>query len=904
VETASAGSLAGLLLDFGDGVAALRELLVQPELRADSALDAFLLAAGLNQIVDESVHRPVPVADRVARAAPRRLPRGVAGVVSHAAAGAAGAAVAARQRSQRRTIRWQRQLVALIDDLVDGLAAGSGARALPSAFLDEAGGLPPTVRDTVVRPPTSFSRLDQRPADVFRLARIIATGEPDRQRPVLVVGVRTSGSYLAPLYAGALRAAGFPAVRWLAIRPRERRLRHERERIRTSLAGSALVLVADDPPKTGGQLDQAARELLAAGVSRDDLLLPILLNADAFVPPLLQAYNVAVLPWSDWAIHSSLRPERVRADLERLLEGRQITVPDDPDGATAIVRAVTAVEPVSPPETSPRGHVRQRFRFRFVAAGQETEREQLALVEGVGLGRFSLPWLDASRTFASFFTEIYGVADGVLYRAATPSAPNPATEGADPRRVAEYAAARRQLSRVRRDPTERGVDGRAVWKRCARLVSTGPYLRPLVEAAVKRLLRVREASIVDRAVTASAWIRDGATSRKTDLQIEHSYDAIFSLAVAAADRHRIAGDPPDADAFAADLRQAYEELSGDPVPPERWLLYQLLEHHEHVPRLRSPEEVLRTLTAIEHLVRDYLAGIYMKDLVDSETGELCALDVDGVLESRWLSAPSTTPLGAAALRALSRHGYRVVLASGRSALELRARCRAYRLAGAVAEYGGAMYVHDRDEIVPLLDESARRDLSRVRARLRTMEDVYVDPRYEHAVRAYRLAADGELLGLRPDELRPLLDGVESIRAIEAVSQTDFVADAVSKATGLRALARELDAEVALAVGNSTPDLPMFAVARTAYLTANANPRVRAAAAGVRLLRDGFQAGVVEAVEGLLGHRISRCDQCAAPRPSEDAELLLTLLSLRSARRRTKLHTILRSGRSRVGRRPR
>jgi hypothetical protein len=213
-------------------------------------------------------------------------------------------------------------------------------------------------------------------------------------------------------------------------------------------------------------------------------------------------------------------------------------------------------------------------------------------------------------------------------------------------------------------------------------------------------------------------------------------------------------------------------------------------------------------------------------------------------------------------------------------------------------------VHDRDEIVPLLDESARRDLSRVRARLRTIEDVYVDPRYEHAVRAYRLAGDGELLGLRPDELRPLLDGVESIRAIEAVSQTDFVADAVSKATGLRALARELDAEVALAVGNSTPDLPMFAVARTACLTANANPRVQAAAAGARLLRDGFQAGVVEAVEGLLGHRISRCDQCAAPRPSEDAELLLTLLSLRSARRRTKLHTILRFGRSRVGRRPR
>lgn len=76
---------------------------------------------------------------------------------------------------------------------------------------------------------------------------------------------------------------------------------------------------------------------------------------------------------------------------------------------------------------------------------------------------------------------------------------------------------------------------------------------------------------------------------------------------------------------------------------------------------------------------------------------LCAFDLDGVLETRWHDFPAITPAGALALRALSRHGFRPVLATGRSLREVQSRCAAYRLAGGVAEYGAVIYDHIRGQ---------------------------------------------------------------------------------------------------------------------------------------------------------------------------------------------------------------
>ena len=74
-------------------------------------------------------------------------------------------------------------------------------------------------------------------------------------------------------------------------------------------------------------------------------------------------------------------------------------------------------------------------------------------------------------------------------------------------------------------------------------------------------------------------------------------------------------------------------------------------------------------------------------------GALCAIDIDGVLETSPLGFSSLTPTGAVTLRAVTLHGYRPILATGRSLDEVRERCAAYHLAGGVAEYGAVVYNH-------------------------------------------------------------------------------------------------------------------------------------------------------------------------------------------------------------------
>src|SRR2546427_7734172 len=44
---------------------------------------------------------------------------------------------------------------------------------------------------------------------VLELGRILITTYPDRRRPILVVGLRTAGSYFAPLLRAFLEAEGY-----------------------------------------------------------------------------------------------------------------------------------------------------------------------------------------------------------------------------------------------------------------------------------------------------------------------------------------------------------------------------------------------------------------------------------------------------------------------------------------------------------------------------------------------------------------------------------------------------------------------------------------------------------------------------------------------------------------------
>jgi hydroxymethylpyrimidine pyrophosphatase-like HAD family hydrolase len=530
--------------------------------------------------------------------------------------------------------------------------------------------------------------------------------------------------------------------------------------------------------------------------------------------------------------------------------------------------------------------------------------------EGVGLGYFGRHEASVAAALERYVPVAHGVRNGFLFRDWLPeerrwTASELRRDGdAFSEAVVRYVDVRRRTLALDDDVTLRLPGRQAAWEQVAVLLGQvfGParqLVRPLTHRAAKRLTRVERPSVTDGCTRPDRWFRtDDGELRKVEFQQRASSnvgiqccDAVFDLAEAAAGAEE-SGEPDLADR----LRRDYESLTGEPIEDERWLLYRLL---HHLSRYRDAlaeaaadqgtwERSLSRALALERIMADvqrtYVADRYLGELAPRDEGPLCAIDVDGVLESRWSVFPALAPAGALALRSLSVHGYRAVLVTGRSLEEVRERCEAYRLPGGVAEYGSVVYDHLTGRTYSLLgpDEASALDL--LRDALARLDGVHLDAAHVHSVRAHTLSSEGARSALPAQTIAAALSaaGLDGrVRVVSGDLQTDFVAAGVDKGRGLLALAERLDGpasrpDVALAVGDTAADLPMLALARRSFAPANAAAEVRSQ---VQLLRSSYQSGLLEAVRYELGHWPRRCASCRPPRPrSRESALLLTILT--------------------------
>ncbi|HLI24250.1 MAG TPA: hypothetical protein VKU91_04800, partial [Acidimicrobiales bacterium] len=92
----------------------------------------------------------------------------------------------------------------------------------------------------------------------------------------------------------------------------------------------------------------------------------------------------------------------------------------------------------------------------------------------------------------------------------------------------------------------------------------------------------------------------------------------------------------------------------------------------------------------------YLAAAWPAPPGGPVAGPLVAIPLEGTLESAWMGFWAPRRRSLLALPALTAHGYRPVLLSARPAVEVGDHCRAWRLAGGVAEGGGSVYDGARD----------------------------------------------------------------------------------------------------------------------------------------------------------------------------------------------------------------
>jgi hypothetical protein len=853
--------------------------LLPGEARRGDWLNAYLIVAGLNQIAEDELHRDTlllgAIGDHFVSMGGR--PHRIVGRGAESTAAAVQRTRSTR-RSWRALLAWQRSLAGLVDVLADrvvGVAPSERPEQLVKTAELIASGLPLDVRDQVQHLPSCFQAFDLAPGDIRELVHRFSRAWVARERPLLVVGVRTSGSFMAPLCASFLRLRGYGAVRVLTLRPEHQLLHHEQAIVRALARRDGLALIIDDPPGSGRSVATAVRR-----VSLDErsivLLLPLFGGEEA-LPSALRRYPAILLASDDWAIRSKLTPTSVGDALTRLLDGKVL---------------VAGVQPVAiPARRWPRGHERALFNV-------EVERERgtdaaSVLVEGVGIGYYAEHAAAIALALEAHVPEVYGVEEGCLFREWLPEAQRADSGRPDDafiEAVARYATDRSFALPTLRDVSTGLARQRPVWEVASRFLSRSfgrgaPAARWLfVDALAKQLLHVRRPSIVDGRTGLSNWFFDDrkpSTYVKSGF-VEYSfwslglscYDAVFDLAGAAVS---------SADEETADrLRSAYERLSGEQIDDERWLLYELAQlwGRQRVDAI-EPWELER---ACSRALQWYIRRIYLADLeTPSVPGPICAVDLDGVLETQALAFPATTAAGARALRALLAHGCRPILVTGRSAHDVGDRCLAYSLDGGVAEYGSAVCTTAPRQVHVLVPESDRLLLDRLRDSLATLEGVSVDPSYTHSVRAFCFDRSGRRRGLdAPTIARALADSQDGsrLRAIAGAAQTDFTSASVDKGIGVRALIDRLGRagqEVILAVGDTATDLPMLRLAKLALAPRNADATLRRTA-NVQVLDRPYQSGFVLAVERLIGHTPGSCPICRTPLLTPEARMMLAVIS--------------------------
>ncbi len=717
--------------------------------------------------------------------------------------------------------------------------------------------------------PACFRGQDLGVEDCFELARRF-TESADRSSRVLVTGVRTSGSYMAPLCAGWLRAHGFQAD-YTTLRPKAPHVWSERSAIRHARPDAALIV--DDPPMTGSAFVTTALRLERCGLvrSRITFLVPLspenALSSDARARGF-DGYRRIELPAAETAVRRRLGGEEIREWLR--------VVTDSPRA-----RVIPLWDAAEVDRQAQRRHVKQLF---------EIEGYGRVLVKGVGAGWFGDPAVAAASVLRGRTVSVLGFWKGLMAMRWEPGEGVPTAEVSP---LAEYVAARAVGLATPSRPLATRMRKDAFYRLAKVLARVYGPLAPARIESVRRLL-------VTAAGTAPSCVVDGRMGRENWLQTAHgllkcdfeehafdkddleifdpAYDLAGALLEFGASRTRRAG-----------LLEAYSARVSDGGLASRLPLATLLygacaferagwDVNGELGTERWPEAVQRWLEAESALtwsIAALLAGAFIDGRhYPRAAGVLWALDVDGVLEDSGLGFPAITPAAATAIALIRKAGALAVLNTGRSLHEVRDRCDALGLDGGVAEYGGAIWDHRRQRSHVLVSDSDAAALAAVREAARALPHVHVDSRYEHSIRL-REYSRGRLRRLDPGTIERLLAiGRGHLAAVPGSGQTDIVAARCDKGTGLNELIRAFGFEGrCLAIGDAAADMPAFAVAYRAF-----SPRHHEEALGkaATVLREDRQQAVLRAVE--LVHGIDRSQVQAEPSAAPAA--VVRLLALR------------------------
>jgi hydroxymethylpyrimidine pyrophosphatase-like HAD family hydrolase/adenine/guanine phosphoribosyltransferase-like PRPP-binding protein len=760
-----------------------------------------------------------------------------------------------------------------------------------------------------------------------------------------IVGARTAGGYFAPLIHARLQQLGWKSA-WMAVRPKSGLGHWEKKSLLAMTGQAAKVLIVDDHPDTGETIRLMIDLLAECGVGRERIAVVVPSHEAQSDHGALTGgctdVELVTLAAQDSYKHELLAGERLRPLIEQLVRGEgefsedrsgkdrcgkersgerhsgglQDAVVIDDEATKALNRELEA-------------HLSDDFQVhmkRVYALRTPEGKIHRVLAKSVGWGFLGYHAYLAGSRLHEFVPKVYGLRDGMLFSEwieEQASAVQSEEEVAE--RVAAYAAARVRLLSLADDPAvaqmKPSVGGNYTLAKVLRGVYP-PQLRWLKMSALWSALQAyatRQPAFIDGNLGGEEWLSDGKKPLKIDYE-HHGFgnpapnvvDGAYDLALAALQLNL----SPQAQRY---LLKEYIRLTGDQNAGERMVLHALSCGHLavgwarfHAMRARSDEAAKQleaehieacnflTYTLAEFCGEQFAermpeaggatSGSHGKPGTDEAamgaewSRDLFFMDLDGVFDRSSFYFPHTTGKGMAALAALRRHGYSVVLNTGRPVAHVRQYCHSYGMAGGIAEYGCVFVDRIAGNERVLIDAESREQLARLRTSLKEKPGVFLDPTYEVAIRGYGLE-NGSAVGLPETLVREALREFPRLTFISSPVDTYIMPAGTGKASATRKVMELKTAaqERSGAIGDTEHDLPMLGEVAKAYLPANLSREVRREARqrGYSVLSAPFQSGLLQAVEDLTGERQSGRASAVEARDGHAGKehILKTLLSV-------------------------
>lgn len=812
-----------------------------------------------------------------------------------------GALRKTRELRQARLRRWRERWRAVVRDFLILLVADeepernalarAGTRL--TAMLDAR--LPAGLEKRHPTVPAAFRTQDLTHFDVLALGRQFVSRFPDRGRPTLVVGLRTAGSYFAPVLAAYLTSQGYQRVDFVTMRPKKGISSWEGAMLARYAQAGGLAVVVDESPATGGTLAKGVSEIRKAGFRAGDVvaLLPVhptrpdWASGYDFMP--LSEITVLSLEPEHYYKHRLLEPSVIEARLSEYL-GRPGHAHIRVVASATAQRLNAELQQLSDEKFHTRLKRIYEVCLENEVSGQTETRYVLA--KSVGWGWLGYHAFLAGRRLSRFVPPVLGLRDGILYSEwLLEDKPTPSYEReALIDRLASYVSARVRLLGLGSDPAS-DLSQAGHHNGFALLANTLSRVYGRGAAALKRARIQYELSrrpapfptLIDGRMRPLEWVGAGAALLKSDFEHHGLGKTELNMTDPAYDLAETIlhfGLSPSEEST---LIARYVEQSADAGVEDRLFLAKLLAGTWTMGSATAALADGRLSHRHQELNQQYVnAWNFLTVQAARFCGGLCGplpaprwrsplvvLDIDGVLDKQIFGFPSTTAAGIRAVSLLHAHDTAIAVNTARMLSEVKEYCTAYGFIGGVAEYGSIAWDAVSGGERVLVSHVALEQLKRVRSALRQIPGVFLNDGYQYSIRAYTYER-GVTVPVPTGLIRNLIATLEADRlgVHQTYLDTAVVAKEVDKGRGLLALLALAGQENldTIAIGDSEPDLAMFRVAKRSFAPAQISCGSLARQLGCRIVDSAYQPGLLRAVQSIVhpagGERCRRCDQAA------------------------------------------